>query len=103
MPGKHRIRDVPDSVAVTDASAHPRLTLVGKPGCHLCDTARDVLSRLSKETGAGLVELNILDDADLLEEYAEMIPVILLDGKMHGYFRVEEERLRRDLSARTVS
>ena len=37
-------------------------------------------------------------DPELLAEYWDRVPVILLDGKEHGYWRVEEERLRRDLA-----
>jgi glutaredoxin len=76
----------------------PRITVYSKPGCHLCDTAKDVVARISDETGAGWIDIDIVGDAELENEYAEMIPVIMLDGRMHGYFRVEEDRLRRDIA-----
>jgi glutaredoxin len=76
----------------------PRITVYSKPGCHLCDVAKEAVARISDETGAGWVDIDIIGDPDLENEYAEMIPVILLDGRMHGYFRVEEDRLRRDIA-----
>jgi hypothetical protein len=30
-------------------------------------------------------------------EYGDRLPVVLLDGAEHGYWKVEEERLIRDL------
>ena len=46
-----------------------RITLIGKPGCHLCDDARDEISRLCAETGDAWVELSIEDDPALFDEY----------------------------------
>ncbi len=78
--------------------SEPRITLYSKPGCHLCEDAAATIGRISDDTGAGWIEIDIFSDPDLVDEYAEMIPVILLDGRMHGYYRVEEDRLRRDLA-----
>ena len=77
-----------------------RITLIGKPGCHLCDAARDVVRRVAEDTGVGWTELSILDDAELAEEYAETIPVIMVDGARHDFFRVDEQRLRAALAGR---
>jgi glutaredoxin len=74
-----------------------RITLYSKPGCHLCEDARAAIEEIAVDTGVDWTEIDITGDDDLVDEYAEMIPVILLDGRMHGYFRVEPERLRRDL------
>ena len=52
-----------------------RITLIGKPGCHLCDDARAVVERVAAETGTAWEELSILDDPELREQYAEQIPV----------------------------
>ncbi|GAA3286100.1 MULTISPECIES: glutaredoxin family protein [Dactylosporangium] len=74
-----------------------RLTLYTRPGCHLCEDAKAVLARVAADTGEGFTEVSIEGDEDLEEEYGLRIPVLLLDGREHGYWRVEEERLRRDL------
>ncbi|WP_104083079.1 glutaredoxin family protein [Cryobacterium sp. Y11] len=81
------------------ASAH--LTLIGKPGCHLCDDARDmigsVLAQLEGEASAPEItfeERSILDDAELHDLYLEDIPVLLINGKVHNYWRIDPVRLR---------
>ncbi|MEV8513294.1 glutaredoxin family protein [Dactylosporangium sp. NPDC051484] len=74
-----------------------RLVLYTRPGCHLCEDAKAVLERVAAATGEGFTEIDITGDDELEEEYGFRIPVLLLDGKEHGYWRVEEERLRNDL------
>jgi hypothetical protein len=81
-------------------SGEPRITLIGKPGCHLCDDARAVVARVADETGTSWHELSVLDDPDLSERYWEQIPVVLVDGEQHDYWRVDAERLRGALSGR---
>ncbi|HKT04602.1 MAG TPA: glutaredoxin family protein [Rugosimonospora sp.] len=71
-----------------------RLTLITRPGCHLCDDAKQVLERI----GEPFAEWNVESSLELEDEYGDRVPVVLLDGKEHGYWRVEEERLRRDLA-----
>ena len=88
------------------------LTLLTKPGCHLCDEARAVVDRVVSEVRGERVmetsnpeitvtELSILDDPDLTERYAEEIPVLLIDGVVHNIWRIEPERLRAALHIRT--
>ena len=74
------------------------MTLVGKPGCHLCDQAREVIAGVCADLDVGWREVSILDDPSLLREYAEMVPVTLVDGVQHDYWRVDADRLRRALS-----
>lgn len=71
-----------------------RITLIGKPGCHLCDDAREVVARVAAELGVGWEEVSILDDPALQERYWEQIPVTLVDGSPHDFWRVSEDRLR---------
>ena len=74
------------------------LTLIGKPGCHLCDDARAVVTEvLADFASVTLDELSILDDAALHEQYVEEIPVLLLNGRVHNIWRVDADRLRRSL------
>jgi hypothetical protein len=74
------------------------VTLISKPGCHLCDDARAVVAAVTAELGEGFVEVNMLDDPALVERYAEMIPVTLVDGLQHDYWRVDADRLRAALT-----
>ncbi len=75
-------------------SVQPRITLIGKPGCHLCDQARDVNERVARDLSVQWVEISILDDAELNAAYSEQIPVTLVDGSPHDYWSVDETRLR---------
>lgn len=77
-----------------------RLTLLMKPGCHLCDDARAIVEPIARERGLQLTERNILDDEKLLAEYAEEIPVLLIDERVHTIWRVDPERLTRALDER---
>ncbi|MEH1012007.1 glutaredoxin family protein [Micromonospora sp. CPCC 206060] len=79
-------------------ATEPRLTLITRQGCHLCDDARAALDRVAAVTGDRWTELDIADDIELEREYGDRLPVVLLDGKEHGYWRVEEDRLLRDLT-----
>jgi hypothetical protein len=76
-----------------------RITLIAKPGCHLCDDARLVIERVAADLGVGWEERSIADDAALAEQYWEQIPVTLVDGRQHDYWRVDESRLRAALGA----
>jgi glutaredoxin len=75
-----------------------RVTLYGKPGCHLCDDAREVVARVCAELGTSYEEVDITTDPDLQHRYGEQIPVTLVDGAQHDFWRVDEHRLRQALS-----
>jgi glutaredoxin len=76
----------------------PRITLLARPGCHLCDEAREVISKVADDLGVGWEERDITQSEADLREYWERIPVTLVDGVQHDFWRVSEERLRRALS-----
>lgn len=75
------------------------VVLVDKPGCHLCDDARDVIAQVCEELGVPWTSSSILDDPVLADRYWDQIPVVLVDGEVHDFFRVDPERLRRALSS----
>jgi Glutaredoxin-like domain (DUF836) len=72
----------------------PRVQLVGKPGCHLCDDARVVVQQVTAELGEAYEERSILDDAGLHERFWERIPVVIVDGVVTDYWHVDPARLR---------
>ncbi len=74
------------------------VTIVGKPGCHLCDEARAIVEQVCSETGATWDELSVLEDVALFDSFWEKIPVLLIDGEIHDFWRVDPEKLRRALS-----
>lgn len=75
------------------------LTLLGKPGCHLCDEAKLVVDRVAADLVADgrpvqVVERSILDDPELERRYHDDIPVVLVDGAFHARWRLDPGRLR---------
>lgn len=70
-----------------------RVVMIGKPGCHLCDDAREVIRRVVAETGDSFSEVELASDP-ALARYTEEIPVTFVDGTQHDYWRVDEVRLR---------
>ena len=77
--------------------ADDRVILVGKPGCHLCADARTIVAAVCTDMGVRWVEVSILDDPELADRYAEQIPVVLVDGHVHDFWRVDAGRLREAL------
>jgi len=75
-----------------------RVTLYGKPGCHLCDDARTIVEAVCAELGVGWTEVDITGDPDLFSEYGEQIPVTFVDGRQHDFWRVDPARLRTALT-----
>jgi len=75
-----------------------RLTLLSKPGCHLCDEARvvvaSVLQQLGPEASVTLDEVSILDDPKLNERYWDEIPVLLINDVVHNIWRIDPVRLK---------
>jgi glutaredoxin len=75
-----------------------RVTLYGKPGCHLCDDARVVVEKVCAELGVDWTEIDITQDPTLFEEYGEQIPVTFVDGRQHDFWRVDPVRLKKALT-----
>jgi glutaredoxin len=75
-----------------------RVTLYSRPGCHLCDDARAVVAGVCAELEVGWTEVDITTDPALEHRYGEEIPVTLVDGEQHDFWRVDAGRLRRALT-----
>jgi glutaredoxin len=74
------------------------VTLYGRPGCHLCDDAREALERVRAGLAFELREVDITSDDTLHRRYLERIPVVALDGEELFDFYVDEDALRRRLA-----
>ncbi len=77
----------------------PTVQLMVRTDCHLCAVARDVLERVLPWYGIEASYVDIDDDPELRAEYGDRVPVTLINGKEHGYFDVDEKRLRAALDA----
>ena len=75
-----------------------RVRLLTRPGCHLCEDARPVVAAVCAELGVGWVEVDVSADPALLDQYGEQIPVTLVDGRQHDFWRVDPVRLRAALA-----
>jgi glutaredoxin len=81
--------------------AEPRITLLSKPGCHLCDDAREVIRLVAGDLGVAWDERDITQSERDMREYWDKIPVTLVDGAQHDFWRVSEGRLRAALADST--
>jgi len=75
------------------------VTLITRADCHLCDDAEATIVRLAAELGFDVRKLDVDADPARRDEYSDRVPVILIDGKEHGYWRVEEPRFRAALDS----
>jgi len=75
------------------------LLLVGKPGCHLCEVMREVVSPVAAELGLPLAERDVRSDPELDALYRNDIPVLLLGGREVARHRVTAADLRARLRA----
>jgi glutaredoxin len=81
-------------VAVVTGEVPPRVTVVTRAGCHLCQDAETAVAALSAELGFGWTAVDVDADPARQDRYGDRVPVILVDGREHGYWRVEAARLR---------
>ena len=85
--------------------ARPQVQLLTRAGCTICDGVHAQLEQLAEELDFGLTTTDVDDaaaegDSALRAEFGDRLPVVLLDGREHSYWEVDEPRLRKDLSNR---
>ena len=71
-----------------------RVVVYTKPGCHLCEDACAAVARIAGDAGVDWAALDITGDDALMQQWSEYVPVIVVDGKVHDWFRVRDDRLR---------
>ncbi|HKS48369.1 MAG TPA: glutaredoxin family protein [Amycolatopsis sp.] len=77
--------------------AHEVLVMT-RQGCSLCVKAEEEVERICGELGVPWSTADVDTNPEWLAEYGDYVPVILIDGAEHGYWRVEEDRFRKALS-----
>lgn len=70
------------------------VTVYSRHGCHLCDVAAETLESLRPELDFDIEKRFIDGNPQLEEKYGEHIPVILIDGEHHDFWRVDPDRFR---------
>jgi glutaredoxin len=74
------------------------VTVLSRVGCHACEVAEAAVARICAELSVPWSTVDVDADTELRAEYGDRVPVILIDGDEHGYWTVEEDRLRQALS-----
>ena len=74
-----------------------------RAGCTICDGVRAQLQQLAAELAFDLSTPDVdaaaaAGDSSLRAEFGDRLPVVLLDGREHSYWEVDEPRLRKDLA-----
>lgn len=75
----------------------PLVTLLNKPGCHLCEEAKQLLRALQTDHTFTLHEINIATDTTLLAQYGEEIPVVFINGRKVCKYRIHTPQFLRRL------
>ena len=73
------------------------IVLVTRAGCTLCGQAEPVVARAAADAGVPLEVRDVDADAEDLQRWSDKVPVVLLDGVEHAYWRVDERVLRKAL------
>ena len=74
------------------ANRLPLVTMYSRRNCHLCEVAKEVVESARNEADFEFEVVFIDGDAGLEKEYGEEVPVTLINGKRHDYFRVDRAR-----------
>jgi glutaredoxin len=76
-----------------------KVTVISRTGCHLCEIAIDKINSIKDQLKFEL-EIKLINDLPELEqEYGEQVPVILIDNKIHDYWRVDIERFTKAIKS----
>jgi glutaredoxin len=66
-----------------------KVTIYSRTGCHLCEIAIDQIRTVKQDINFD-IEIKLIDkDLELEKKYGEQVPVILIDDKIHDYWRVD--------------
>ena len=75
------------------------ITLLSRPGCHLCDDVREIIAKVAADLGVPWEERDITRSERDLRDYTDKIPVTLINGVQHDFWYVNERRLRAALTS----
>jgi glutaredoxin len=78
------------------------VTVLTRQNCSLCDKAIEAVARICAELGVTWGPSDVDAEAELRAEYGDRVPVIMIDGREHGYWAVEEDRFRAALGRRAT-
>lgn len=81
------------------------MELLTRAGCGICRQVHDRLAELAAELNFELSSTDVDEaaaagESGLRAQYGDRLPVVLLDGREHSYWDLDEQRLRADISGR---
>lgn len=76
-----------------------KVTIYSRHGCHLCHVLKDEVVQIQKDLEFTIEIIYIDKNTELEEKYGEQVPVILIDGEIHDFFKLNEERFRKALTS----
>jgi glutaredoxin len=74
-----------------------KVTLYGRPGCHLCEDALAVIERVRARVPFELEQRDIEADEEWFKRYLERIPVVELDGHEVFELFIDQQQLEQML------
>nr|WP_245862757.1 glutaredoxin family protein [Sanguibacter antarcticus] len=75
-----------------------RVVVYTRAGCHLCEDACALVERVCSETGTAWTAVDVNTSDALRAAYSDSVPVVTVDGVQQGFWRIDENRLRRLLT-----
>ena len=76
-----------------------KVTIYSRHGCHLCDVMKDQVVKIQGDLDFTIEIIYIDKNIELEEKYGEQVQVILIDGEIHDFFKLNEARFRKALTA----
>lgn len=71
-----------------------KVEIFSRTGCHLCEVAEEVVREVNDEVPFDLRIILIDGDEELENDYGEEVPVIIINGKRHDYFKVDRAKFK---------
>ncbi len=71
------------------------IKIYSRPGCHLCDEAKEVIERVQRRVALQIEVINIEDDPELENAYGTEIPVVWINGVKAFKYRIDEAELEK--------
>jgi glutaredoxin len=78
------------------------IILYTRQGCHLCESAGEVLRKAQERYGFTLTTVDVDSDAALVKCYGDQVPVVIVDGQVRFHGRVNPVLLERLLKKRAI-
>jgi len=76
-----------------------KVRIYSRHGCHLCHVMKDEVAQIQKDLEFTIEVIYIDKNIELEEKYGEQVPVILIDGEIHDFFKLNETRFRKALTS----